>query len=89
MSILTDAQKSALFGRLLGIPDAPVNTAVDQYGLPLQACSAGSPERIAPVGTVAGYLPGAFSGGGMNTAILLGVGFVAVLGVVYLAKKVL
>lgn len=88
MSVLSDAQKSALFGRLLGLP-AP--TPVDQYGMPIAPGSAGSsvtPERIAPTGTVAGYLPG-FLGGSASGATAIVVGLIAVLGVVYLAKKVL
>lgn len=88
MSVLSDAQKSALFGRLLGLPSP---TPVDQYGMPIAPGSAGSsvtPERIAPTGTVAGYLPG-LGAAGSNPVVLIGVGLVAVLAVVFLAKKVL
>ena len=78
MSILSDAQKTALFGRLLGLPSEPTGAA------------SAVPERVAPTGTVAGVEPAVIAQQITSNPTLLVVGgLVAVLGVVFLAKKVL
>ena len=75
MSILSAAQNSALVGRLLGVPDKPAASNAN--------------ERIAPTGTVAGTMPSLVASAASNRAVLLIGGIIAVLGVIYLARKVL
>ena len=75
MSILSDAQKNALVGRLLGIPEQPA--------------SANSTEKVPPTGTVAGTEPLSLANATSNKGLLLVAGVLAVLGVVFLARKVL
>lgn len=78
MSILTADQKSALYGRLLGL--APATSA---------SGNANAPERSAPSGTRAGTEP-LLLGSLTQNRVLLYVGAgLALLGVIYVARKVL
>lgn len=75
MALLTDAQKSALFGRLLGVNDE-------------RTLAATVPERIPPTGTVVGTEPGALAAITQNRTMLLVGGVLLVVAVLYLAKKI-
>lgn len=76
MSILTDAQKSALFGRLLGLPSQPNPVA------------AAVPERVAPTGTVAGTAPATLANAvASNKVVQYALIGGAVLAVVLVARK--
>lgn len=74
MSILNDAQKSALIGRFLGLPEQPASSAV--------------PERSRPSGTVAGTEPMFLSQITSNKPVMIVAGIVGVLAVIALARKV-
>jgi hypothetical protein len=78
MGILTPEQRSALYGRLLGLP--PSNS---------EAVRTEAPERIAPTGTVAGTEPMLLGSLTSNRVAMLAVAAVAIVGVLWLARKVL
>lgn len=73
MSILTDAQKSSLVGRLLGVPE--------------QGNAANAPERVAPTGTTVGTEPRLLAGMAQNRTVWIVGGVLAVVAILYLAKK--
>jgi len=79
MSILTRDQRAALYGRLLGLP---VTSA--------EAIRTEAPERLAPTGTVAGTEPAMLGAQFLNNrTVMIVAGVAAIVGVLWLARKVL
>lgn len=73
MSLLTDAQKSSLVGRLLGVPQ--------------DGAAASVPERVAPTGTARGTEPALLASMAQNRTVLIIGGVLLVVAALYLAKK--